>query len=591
MHGLLAHISDTAALSNAAATTAIVVVFVVLALSALARHTKYRGVPNASARPLAQLAHRVAVIAGVIAGIIALGGVMLPSSGAGQQPGGALPDLISDPPRPAFLTEQTTEDGDRQLLLTFDGYVHNIGQGALDLSGNPQVPDGMVQKVLDGDTWREVSTPTVRYETDDGHNHFHLIEAIEYVLWDQAQGGQTAIGSKIGFCLVDSEQREPGVDAFYSEEKDNFCEEDNPGATSLRMGISPGWRDIYDATTTLQWVNVSDLAPGRYWIGAITDPNDEIVESNEDNNALIFADVPAIVPGWLPDDSAVTSDGNAATLEFDVEAFGTVTEPVFVIEQGPTSGRVDVPAGAAVGGTVTYIPDEGFVGRDEIVFSVRDAQSQFPTVAPRATITIEVQAAATAAGAPDAGIAPALLTESTFFELTSGEIFSSAIQADSISGDPPTLFAIDLPPGVRLDRATSALTGVATRAGIFESEIVAVGDMANPDATTTRQPISFIVTEGTDPGLYAQSAKSSPLQRELQLQLGRPGLGYRYEATGLPPGLLIEETAPVVIGTPTEVGAFDVELRHFEPTAPDDVARVERFTWVIRPAVAISFAL
>lgn len=587
MHALLGHIADRGRTLDAWLWVAVGVAGIALALWALDHHTRNLGLPRRSRQSGGVSSRLVSLVV-----VVALSAVLMPSSGAGQQVGGALPDLISDPPRPAFLTEQADPSGAGRLLLTFDGYVHNIGDGALDVTGNPQVPNGMVQNVLDGDTWREVSTPTIRYETDDGHNHFHLIEVIEYVLWEQTQGSQTAVGSKIGFCLVDSEQIEPGVEAAYSEEKDNFCEEDNPGATSLRMGISPGWRDVYDAATTLQWVDISELAPGRYWIGAITDPNDEIVESNEENNSLVFSDRPAIVPGWLPSDSEATTDGSPLVVDFAVEAFGTVTDPTFVIEQGPASGRIDVPPGAAAGRSITYFPDPGFTGSDEIVFSVRDTNSQFPTTLPTATVTIEVTSTSPDdAGAAGTITAPTLLAESTFFEVTTGEAFSTPLQAQNADGTAAQLFAVDLPPGVHLETETSRLTGIPVRPGIFESELVAIADPSSPESPATRQPITFIVSAGTNLGLTAHETMSSPLQRELQQRVGRPGLGYRYEADGLPPGLTIDETSPIVRGTPTEVGVFEVELRHFEPTAPDDVAHTERFTWVIRPAVAISFAL
>ena len=55
------------------------------------------------------------------------------------------------------------------------------------------------------------------------------------------------------------------------------------------MGISPGWRNTCDANVTFQWVDVSEVQPDNYWVSAITDPPNQIVESNEANNDIIFS--------------------------------------------------------------------------------------------------------------------------------------------------------------------------------------------------------------------------------------------------------------------------------------------------------------
>ena len=529
---------------------------------------------------------RSVAIVGALA--VAASAVIAPTVGAGQARNG-LPDLISDPPRPAFLKELRGDDGERRLVLTFDGYVHNIGTGPLEVVGNPQEPDGMVQRVRESGEWREVGTPTVRYETDDGHNHFHLIEAIDYVLWNESQGTQTAAGSKIGFCLVDSEQMEPGTDQAYSEELDNFCEEDNPSATSLRMGISSGWRDIYDATTTLQWVDVSEIAPGRYWIGAITDPNDEIVESNEDNNDLIFSEKSAVVPGWLPWDAEAETEGEAVDIELVTQAFGTVTEASYVIEQGPANGHLSVPVGASFSSPlVRYTPDQGFTGTDTFEFSVRDTSSLFPTESPTATIavnvtgTLEVSGSLDGAEASSDGAAPTLTLETTLFEMEAGEPFELTATALDADGQPASLSATGLPLGLSVDG--QRVTGVAALPGFYDVEFIAY----DSDGTATSQAATFVVDAASTTGLASGVDRSTPLLDRVQVTVGSPSLGAMFEASGLPDGLTIDEFAPVVSGSPVAIGAFDVELRQ---TNPDGTERTAAFTWVVRPAATINFAL
>lgn len=529
----------------------------------------------------AKLRKPAAVTAAVV--LIAGGAIVVAEPAPARQNAELLPDLISDPPLPGPLKQILDQSGNPRLVVTFDGFVHNVGPGPLDVVGNPQLPAGspgaMVQRVRDGDDWIEVASPTIRYETSDGHDHFHLIEAIEYVLWNHDQGAQSAIGSKVGFCLVDSEQVETGNDQGYSEELDNFCEEANPGATSLRMGITPGWRDIYDATTTLQWVDVSETDPGRYWIGAITDPNDEIVEANEDNNALIFSDTIATVPGWQPEDLDVVFNGDG-TIELPARRFGTVGAARFTVESGPQSGTLSSPVGSTVpGGVLTYRPDPGFVGVDEFTFSVRDLTSPFPLVAPTATVTIQVDDGADRFDADQ--VPPSVVVDTTFFEMEVGEFFETSLQAVAADGGDAELFAIGLPAGLTL--GDGVLSGVATQAGFTDVELVAVARGAE-----ARQTITLIVNPASEQGIAAQLDRQSDLQAPVSLRLGSTRLGARYEAAGLPGGLTIDELSPVVSGAPTEVGTFEVTVTE---SFDGETTREVSFAWTVHPSIHPGFPL
>ena len=476
-----------------------------------------------------------------------------------------LPDLVSDPPRPSFFNELNTPDGRTRLVVTFDGYVHNVGEGALDVVGNPQDIEGMRQRVQSGEGWEDVGAPTVRFETDDGHNHFHLIEAIEYVLWNELQGIQTAIGSKVGFCLVDSQQMEPGSDQAYSEDLDDFCQEDNPQATALRMGISSGWRDIYDATTTLQWVYVSNVAPGRYWIGAITDPNNEILESNETNNDLIFSAETIAVPDFSPRvQQPITVGDDAVEFVLGSSAHGSVTEPVYVIEQGPSVGTLDVPIGADLGSpTVRYFPKPGFTGIDEVVFSVRDASSPYPFERPTQTLTFAVDAQSVTTpdsdDEPGNDLLPSLIAPSTFFETEVGQASTVQIESIDVAGGSTQMFAVGLPAGLVADPDTGAISGVAAEEGIFNVALIAVG--STPTDRFTLDVTWIVNPSGSSGGLNDVLGQSSPRGELTRLRLGTNALGLRFEADGLPPGLFVEETAPVITGTPTEAGIYDVVVR------------------------------
>jgi hypothetical protein len=118
-----------------------------------------------------------------------------------------LPDLVSDPLF-IWIEQVRTHPVDGRIMrtLAFDGILHNIGAGALDLAGNPQIEGGVKQRVFDGEEWHNVGEPRVEFETDDGHNHFHLMNAAAYTLWNEGQTEQVEIGDKVGFCLLDTMQ-------------------------------------------------------------------------------------------------------------------------------------------------------------------------------------------------------------------------------------------------------------------------------------------------------------------------------------------------------------------------------------------------
>ena len=54
----------------------------------------------------------------------------------------------------------------------------------------------------------------------------------------------------------------------YTEAVTQFCDQGDPGSTNLRMGTSPGWRDVYDLGLAYQWIDVSYTSPGRYVVGS-----------------------------------------------------------------------------------------------------------------------------------------------------------------------------------------------------------------------------------------------------------------------------------------------------------------------------------
>ena len=144
--------------------------------------------------------------------------VALPIVGAAVPSGAVLPDLVADPPAFPAIEQYTYPDATQSLLLRFDGYVHNIGPGPLEVRGRtaaarssrPRGSTSRRPRACRRPTRRPAGKyPRILYETQDGHNHFHLQKIARYSLWNQARTAEVAPGQKVGFCLEDTQRRRP----------------------------------------------------------------------------------------------------------------------------------------------------------------------------------------------------------------------------------------------------------------------------------------------------------------------------------------------------------------------------------------------
>ncbi|SNR56946.1 Lysyl oxidase [Haloechinothrix alba] len=308
-----------------------------------------------------------------------------------------LPDLVADPVGRAITTTYTDSSGTR-ALLRFDGYVHNQGSGPLELYGTARSSGEMTevyQRLYDSDGGSEARTtspaPRILFENADGHGHWHLHDAAAYSLWNENRTKEVAPAQKVGFCLVDSEHVDPwGPDeAAYTVDGLNFCEQHNPEADELDMGVSPGWRDIYHRDLAFQWVDISDVTPGRYALRSEVDPEGVVIEEDE-TNPPAFADT--VVPGYVAQPFAVEVPWSQPTrLELPVESFGDVDEPRFRIEEAPENGVLDKSEGEwFTGSSVTYIPQPGHSGPDSFRFSARERGNEFPRSPREATASLDV---------------------------------------------------------------------------------------------------------------------------------------------------------------------------------------------------------
>ena len=144
-------------------------------------------------------------------------------------------------------------------LLRFDVLVHNRGDADMVL-GNPYAHPEL-------------------YMFSKCHGHYHFKDASTYELLD-ADGTVVVTGRKQGFCMMDSVPSEPGTTPV----KRYDCN---------YQGISKGMADLYDANRDCQWVDITDVPPGRYALRVVWDPLEQLADGSRDDNEVV---TPVVIP-------------------------------------------------------------------------------------------------------------------------------------------------------------------------------------------------------------------------------------------------------------------------------------------------------
>jgi Lysyl oxidase/Bacterial Ig domain len=373
-----------------------------------------------------------------------------------------LPDLVADPPDTISLevSEETPTHlhTAAKLLLRFDGYVHNVGPGPLDFRGSREAPPNpsepavpkmnVFQRIYEyeltaGPPPPIESTPyenrqsnaTLEYVSADGHKHWHLQHVAYYSLWNAEKTAEVAPAQKVGFCLEDSQHVEPEKGPATPVYSDNvapyrhFCQQEKPEATSLFEGISPGWRDLYESSLAFQWVDISNVLPGKYWLREDIDP-EHLIQQAPEPKPPAYAQEETIVPGFDAQPQVTSTPSGqplAVTLssrrwEGSGELEKPSVTPSYEIVTPPQHGIL----GAISGNTIAYVPVAGYSGPDSFTFAARDPNSHFPASPAVASVLIDVNSPAPAQPSVAISGAPTSMIAGTSVQLSA-----------TVSNDPP----------------------------------------------------------------------------------------------------------------------------------------------------------
>ena len=196
-----------------------------------------------------------------------------------------LPDLRMEPLRDARITFS----GGRRLLR-FTAIMSNRGVGPFETRATrPAVgqPWTVRQRIFDdAGGHRDVTTGAGLVYAVDGHDHWHVRDMMSYDLWGP---GGTFRGAKVGFCFFDTTYLYGSNPAHYQEAS---C--GHQGSLATVNGITVGWGDNYPWNFAFQWVDITHVSGGTYWLRATVDQKGHFTESAEnDNCAWLRLTIPA----------------------------------------------------------------------------------------------------------------------------------------------------------------------------------------------------------------------------------------------------------------------------------------------------------
>jgi hypothetical protein len=203
---------------------------------------------------------------------------------ASQRAAIPLPDLQTLPPTDVRLVADWSTG---RLYVRFSNAILNGGPGPLELIGRPDPAAGVIrvsQRIynLPGEVIDEQSFGEFVFHLY--HNHWHLEGFANYEVWSLDEKGEldavVSTGSKVSYCVTDMERAivdDPAVEAPSRRAYTNCWGE--------LQGLSPYWIDIYASNLYGQWVEITDLEDGIYALVSTVDPENLILERDEDNNA------------------------------------------------------------------------------------------------------------------------------------------------------------------------------------------------------------------------------------------------------------------------------------------------------------------
>ena len=201
-------------------------------------------------------------------------------------------DALAAPLQPDLVCEihnvsQTTVSG--QPAVRFGTWAVNLGSGPLDLRlvdlGNGT--RDVYQRVFATDG-SYTDTFLGNFPIDPNTQYVRMPDAADYFLRevneDDSLGAVLKSNEKVGYCFVDSQQHSNSPPGTPSARVYGGSGPGTYPACSSILGVSVGWVDVYGPGLPNQWVYLTGLSSGTYWLENTLDPLNRLSESQEGNN-------------------------------------------------------------------------------------------------------------------------------------------------------------------------------------------------------------------------------------------------------------------------------------------------------------------
>jgi hypothetical protein len=192
---------------------------------------------------------------------------------------------------------------ERRRVLLFDSIIKNEGTGVgkFEVFGPAPATDRTDKQVsqriydINGNFLRdrlatstETGTPAIIRWDGDGHDHWHVWDLQDFVLYRLDNGSKSKVGqaNKHGFCFFDNYNLATNTTTT-SPPPGNYQYDCDADGDEVLMGMSPGWGDLYSASIgNGQYIDVTDLPTGNYVLEATADKPNWFQEQNETNNTV-----------------------------------------------------------------------------------------------------------------------------------------------------------------------------------------------------------------------------------------------------------------------------------------------------------------
>jgi hypothetical protein len=170
-------------------------------------------------------------------------------------------------------------------LLRYNSRIADAGTGPLEISASrpatTQKYMTAMQDVYQSDgTIRQIPTGVqVKYQGGEWR-----LQDLEAGWLEDASGQQVGQLAKHWYCPEDGMAYNLSLPGAPQSRVYTGCGSGQPSLLSVVFGVSVGWADVYSPASYQQWVDITSVPDGTYYLYAQADPDNYLLESNESNN-------------------------------------------------------------------------------------------------------------------------------------------------------------------------------------------------------------------------------------------------------------------------------------------------------------------